>query len=34
MRRAPDNFLEDSRKRFTALAVDVTDHLVQVQRSL
>lgn len=32
MRQVPDNFLEDSRKRFTALAVDIGDQdLVQVQ---
>ena len=32
MRQAPDNFLEDSRKRFTALAVDIGEQdLLQVQ---
>lgn len=32
IRQAPDNFLEDSRKRFTALAVDIGNQdLLQVE---
>lgn len=31
IRTAPKDFLEDSRQRFTALAVDIGDRVLQVQ---